>query len=101
MLMYRHHVDGIPVLETKESLSVPPEALLLKRYFGLETEWDNAANNIVGPKETEIKFDKILGHDELTTKAKVYRPVRKSSEDVIPLVHCSDSLWNKNNNIYP
>jgi len=34
---------------------------------------------------------------------KVYRPVRKLSEDVIPLAHCSDSLWNNNdnNNIYP
>ncbi|HXX97148.1 MAG TPA: hypothetical protein VEL11_08545, partial [Candidatus Bathyarchaeia archaeon] len=31
---------------------------------------------------------------------KVYRPVRKLSEGVIPLVHCSDSLWN-DNNIYP
>ena len=30
---------------------------------------------------------------------RLYRPVRKLSEDVIPLVHCSDSLWN--NNIYP
>ena len=50
---------------------------------------------------TEIKFDKILGHDELITKVKVHRPVRKLSEDIIPLVYCSDSLRNNNNNIYP
>ena len=63
----------------------------MKRYFGLETEWDNPANNIVGPKETEIKFDKILGHDEPRTKVKVHRPVRKLSEDVIPLAHSPNS----------
>jgi hypothetical protein len=96
-----NYIDGIPVLQVKESLRIPSEALLLKRYFDLETEWDNPANDTIGPKETEIKFDKILGQDEPRTKAKVYRPVRKLSEDVIPLVHCSDSLWNKNNNIYP
>jgi hypothetical protein len=96
-----NYVDGIPVLEIKESLRVPAEALLLKRCFGLETEWDDPANNIVGPKETEIEFDKILGQDEPRTKVKVYRPVRKLSGDVIPLVHSSDSLWNNNNNIYP
>ena len=84
-LMDAQTMDGIPVLEIKESLRVPTEAFLLKRYFGLETEWDNPANNIVDPKETEIKFDKILGYDEPRTKAKVYRPVRKLSEDVIPL----------------
>jgi hypothetical protein len=95
------YVDGIPVLQIKESFRVPSESLLLKRYFGLETEWDNPANNIVGPKETAIEFDKILGQDTPRTKAKVYRPVRKLSQNVIPLVHSSDSLWNNNNNIYP
>jgi hypothetical protein len=96
-----NYIDGIPVLEIKES-QVPTEALLFKRYFGLETVWDDPANNIAGPKETEIKFDKILGHDEPRTKVKVYRPVRKLSEGVIPLVRCSDALWNNNNNnIYP
>jgi hypothetical protein len=62
---------------------------------------------MVGPKETEIEFDKILGQDEPRTKVKVYRPVRKLSEGVIPLGYCS-SLWknnnndnNNNNNIYP
>jgi hypothetical protein len=96
-----NYVQGIPVLQIKESLRIPSEALLLKRYFGLETEWDDPANNIVGPKETEIEFDKILGQDTPRTKAKVYRPVRKLSQDVIPLVHSSNSFWNNNNNIYP
>jgi hypothetical protein len=86
-----NYVDGIPILEIKESLRIPSEALLLKRYFGLETEWDDPANNIVGPKETEIKFDKILGQDEPRTKAKVYRSAVKLSQDVIPLVHSPNS----------
>jgi hypothetical protein len=86
-----NYVDGIPVLQIKESLRIPSESLLLKRYFGLETEWDDPANNIVGPKETEIEFDKILGQDKPRTKAKVYRPAIKSSQDVIPLVHSSNS----------
>jgi hypothetical protein len=86
-----NYVDGIPVLQIKESLRIPSESLLLKRYFGLETEWDNPENNIVGPKETEIEFDKILGQDKPRTKAKVYRPAIKSSQDVIPLVHSSNS----------
>ena len=94
-----NYVNGIPVLQIKESLRIPSEALLLKRHFGLETEWDDPANNIVGPKETEIEFDKILGQDTPRTKPNVYRPVRKLSQDVIPLVHSSDSLWN-NNNVY-
>jgi hypothetical protein len=55
----------------------------------------------VGPKEAEIEFDKLLGQDTPKTKAKVYRPVRKLSQGVIPLARCSDSLWNNNDNIYP
>ena len=86
-----NHVDGIPVLQIKESLRIPSESLLLKRYFGLETEWDDPANNIVGPKETEIEFDKILGQDKPRTKAKVCRPTIKLSQDVIPLAHSSNS----------
>jgi hypothetical protein len=62
-----NYVDGITILQIKESIRVPTEALLLKRYFGIETEWDNPANNIVGPKETEIEFDKILGQDKHRT----------------------------------
>ena len=74
-----NYVDGIPVLQIKEGLRVSSEALLLKRYFGLVTEWDNPSNNILGPKETDIEFDKIVGQDKPGTKAKVYRPVRKLS----------------------
>jgi hypothetical protein len=48
-------VDGIPVLQ-KESLIIPSEASLLKRCFGLETEWDNPANNTVGPKEAGMSI---------------------------------------------
>jgi len=90
-----NYVDGIPVLQIRENLRIPSEALLLKRYFGLETQWDDPDNNIVGPKETEIEFDKILGQNIPKTKAKVCRPVRKLSQDVIPLVRCSDSLWKR------
>jgi hypothetical protein len=79
-----NYADGIPVLQIKESLRVPSEALLLKRYFGIETEWDNPENNLVGPKETEIEFDKILGQDKPRTKAKVYRPAIKLFQDVSP-----------------
>jgi hypothetical protein len=61
--------------------------LLLKRQFGLETVWDHPENNIVGPKEVDIEIDKILLEQEkaatTTTKAKVYRPVGKLSQDVI------------------
>jgi hypothetical protein len=49
----------------------------------------------MGPREVDIEFDKILlGQDKpaTTTKAKVYRPVRKLSQDVLPLAHCSN--WN-------
>jgi hypothetical protein len=86
-----NYVDGIPVLEIKVSLRVPTEALLLKRYFSLETEWDNPANNMVVPRETEIEFDNILGQDKPRTKAKVYRPAIKLSQDVIPLARSSNS----------
>ena len=72
--------------------------MILKRQFGLETEWDHPEKNIVGPKEADIEFDKILlGQDKpaTITKVKVYRPVSKLSQDVIPLAHC----WNWNNRI--
>jgi hypothetical protein len=82
------------MLQIKESISVPSEALILKRQFGLETEWDHPEKDIVGPKEVDIEIDKILLEQEkaatTTTKAKVYRPVRKLSQDVIPLAHCSN-----------
>jgi hypothetical protein len=55
----------------------------------------------VGPKEVDVGFDNILlGQDKpaTTTKAKVYRPVRKLSQDVIPLAHCSN-WYNKNGDV--
>jgi len=56
--------------------------------MGIETEWENP-DNIVGPKEKEIEFDKILGQGKPRTKTKVYR--LKLSQDVIPLAHSSNS----------
>ena len=72
--------------------------MILKRQFGLETEWDHPEKNIVGPKEVDVEFDKILLEQDkpaTTTKVKVYRPVSKLSQDVIPLAHCSN--WNNKN----
>jgi len=71
-------------------LEFPLKIYFLKRYFGIETEWENP-DNIVGPKETEIEFDKTLGQGKPRTKAKVYRPAIKLSQDVIPLAHSSNS----------
>ena len=77
----------------------------MKRYFGLETEWDNLEKNIVGSYEIDIEFENIILVQDKRTKAnKVYRPVRKLSQDIIPLAHSSDSAWNNddnNSNIYP
>jgi hypothetical protein len=77
---------------------------ILKMQFGLETEWDRPEKNIIGTKEADIEFDKILDQDTPKTTSRVYRSVRKLSHGVIPLVHfySSDSVWkNSNNNIYP
>ena len=93
-----NYIDGTSVLQIKESVSVPSEALILKRQFGLETEWDHPEKNIVGPKEVDVEFDKILVEQDkpaTTTKVKVYRPVSKLSQHVIPLAHCSN--WNNKN----
>jgi hypothetical protein len=79
----------------------PPLALLLKRYFNVETEWDSPEKYMVGPKEVDIQFDDLLGRDDdkPITKAKVYRPAKGFSHSIIPLAHCSDkSLWD---DIYP
>ena len=83
----------------KENLSLPLETLLLKKYFDVKTEWDNLESNIVGPQEINIEFDRLLGNDKPKTKAKVYRPVRELSGNVIPLAHSYDNqIWN---NVYP
>jgi hypothetical protein len=91
--------DGMPVLSRNESLAIPQEALILKRYFDVETEWDHPETEIVGPIEVEIEYDKILGNDRLKTKARVYRPVRQLSDKFQPLVHSSESLWG--GTVYP
>jgi hypothetical protein len=90
--------ETIPVLSRNESLAIPQEALILKRYFDVETAWDHPEREIVGPIEVEIEFDKILGNDKPKTKAKVYRPVRQLSDNFLPLLHVSESLWGR---VYP
>ena len=91
--------EEIPVLSRNESLVIPQEAFISKRYFHTETEWDHPEKEIVGPIEVEIEFDEILGKDKPKTSAKVYRPVRQLSDNVIPLVHCPQSLWG--DRVYP
>ena len=91
--------EGMPVLSRNESLAIPQEALILKRYFDVETEWDHPEKEIVGPIEVEIEYGKILGNDRLKTKARVYRPVRQQLSDKFqPLVHSPESLWGT---VYP
>jgi hypothetical protein len=85
--------EAMPVLSRNESLAIPQEALVLKRYFDTETEWDHPEKEIVGPKEVEIEFDEILGNDKPRTRAKVYRPIRQLPDSARSLVHCSESLW--------
>ena len=97
--MEGNHNEAMPVLSWNESLAIPQEALVLKRYFEIENEWDHPEKGIVGPTEVEIEFDKILGNDKLKTRAKVYRPIRKLSDNVRPLVHCPESLWD--GKVYP
>jgi hypothetical protein len=91
--------EALPVLSRNESLAIPQEALVLKRYFDTETEWDHPEKEMVGPIEVEIEFDEILGNDKPKTRAKVYRPVRQLSNNVRPLVHCSELLWG--DRVYP
>lgn len=91
--------EAMPVLSRDESLVIPQEALILKRYFHTETEWDHPEKEIVGPIEVEIEFDEILGNDKPKTRAKVYRPIRQLSDNVLPLVHCPQSLWG--DRVYP
>jgi hypothetical protein len=91
--------EVMPVLSRNESLPIPQEALVLKRYFNVDTEWDHPEKEIVGPIEVEIGFDEILGSDKLKTRAKVYRPIRQLSSEIRPLVHCHKSLWDVK--VYP
>lgn len=91
--------EAMPVLSRNESLTIPQEALVLKRYFNTETEWDHPEKEILGPIEVEIEFDEILGNDKPKTRAKVYRPIRQLSDNVRPLVHCPELLWG--DRVYP
>jgi hypothetical protein len=81
-------------------LRIPVEALALKRYFNVDTEWDRPEINIVGPQEMDIEFDELLDESKPKTKAKVYRPFKELSDNIIPLANsCYDSIWD--NNVYP
>jgi hypothetical protein len=68
--------DGVDIIFHSDygcctrTLEIPQEALILKRYFDVETEWDHPEKEIVGPIEVEIEFDKILGNDKPKTRAK-------------------------------
>jgi hypothetical protein len=68
---------------------------ILKMQFGLETEWDHPEKNLIGPKEADIECQ-----DTPKTTSRVYRPVRKLSHGVIPLVrsYSIDSVWKNSNN---
>jgi hypothetical protein len=52
------------MLSINTSLGISHEALLLKRYFDVETEWDHPDKGIVGPKEENIQFNDLLGDDD-------------------------------------
>jgi hypothetical protein len=70
------YIEGIPKLSINTNLGIPHEALLLKRYFNVETEWDHPEKDIVGPKEVIIQFDQLLGDDtKPKTKANVYNVI--------------------------
>jgi hypothetical protein len=95
------YLEGKPMLSISESLSIPHESLLLKRFFNVKTEWDHPESDIVGPKEVDIEFDELLGsgdNNKLRTKAKVYRPVKELSQNVIPLAYSFNSIWG---DVYP
>jgi hypothetical protein len=100
MLSYlgSNYHEGMPVLSRNESLAIPQEALILKKYFDVETEWDHPEKGIVGSIEIEIEFDEILGNDRPKNRAKVYRPIRLFSDNFLPLVHSPRSLWGR---VYP
>jgi hypothetical protein len=86
-------------MSINENFTIPLEALLLKLHFDIETEWDRPEVNIVGPQEVDIEFDELLSEDKPKTRAKVYRPVKELSNNVIPLAHSSNSsIWG---NVYP
>jgi hypothetical protein len=82
-----------------ESLIIPIKSLPLKGHFNVDTEWDRQDRNIIGPQEIDIEFDGLLDESKLKMKAKVYRPVNKLSDTIIPLAHSfNNSIWG---NLYP
>jgi hypothetical protein len=95
-----YDVKGNPILLINENLRIPIEALPLKRHFNVDTEWDRPEINIVGPQEIDIEFDELLDESRLKTKAKVYRPAKELSDNIIPLAYSyNNSIWG--NNVYP
>jgi hypothetical protein len=45
----------------------------------------------------DIEFDELLDESKPKTKAKVYRPVKELSDNIIPLAHSyCDSIWDNN-----
>lgn len=99
-----NYVEGnydevIPVLSRNESLPIPQDALVLKKYFDTETEWDHPDKGVVGPVELEIEFDEMLGKDKPKGKAKIYRPIRLLTDNVRPLLRSPKSLWE--DEVYP
>jgi hypothetical protein len=93
-----NYVEGRHRLSIKENLVIPHEALLLKRYFDVETEWDHPETGMVGPREMDIEYDEFLGYNNQETKAKVYRPIKVMSHNIQPIVYSySDALGS----VYP
>lgn len=93
-----NYVNGRPRLSINEKLAIPPETLLLKRYFDVETEWDHPETGMVGPREMDIEFDEVLGYNKDKTRAKVYRPVNIVAHNIQPMVYAyADTLGS----VYP
>ncbi len=93
-----YDVDGNHDLSINDNLRIPIESLPLKRHFDVGTEWDCPEINIVGPQEVDIEFDRLLDENK-KAKAKVFRPVKELSDNIIPLAHSyNNSIWG---NVYP
>ena len=93
-----YDVDGNHDLSINDNLRIPIESLPLKRHFDVGTEWDRPEINIVGPQEVDIEFDRLLDENK-KAKAKVFRPVKELSDNIIPLAHSyNNSIWG---NVYP
>lgn len=91
-------VENQLIVAPKGTMSVPKEAVLLTRKFGLELIWDIPDKGIVGAKEVDVEYKKRLGEDKVKTKASVFRPVKQVSPDTIPLLRSSTEFWG---DVYP